>query len=96
MPLSESLELVSTAFSWSLIKFKSTPNLAKDGKGYCWESDGGGSYEIEEVDGQRRGTKIVIHLKRIFPILPRKIELRISLKNTLRLYSFLSPLTERK
>ena len=28
--------------------------------------DGGGSYEIEEVDGQRRGTKIVIHLKEDF------------------------------
>jgi molecular chaperone HtpG len=23
--------------------------------GHLWTSDGGGSYEIEEVDGQRRG-----------------------------------------
>ena len=38
----------------------------KEGKGYCWKSDGGGSYEIEEVDGQRRGTKIVIKLKEDF------------------------------
>ena len=43
-----------------------TRTWKKDGKGYCWESDGGGSYEIEEVDGQRRGTKIVIHLKEDF------------------------------
>ena len=67
-----------------------TRTWQKDGKGYCWESDGGGS-EIEEVDGQRRGTKIVIHLKRILPILPKKTESRISLRNTPHLYSFLYP-----
>ena len=43
-----------------------TRTWQKEGKGCCWESDGGGSYEIEEVDGQRRGTKIVIHLKEDF------------------------------
>lgn len=31
--------------------------------GHVWTSDGGGSYEIEEVEGQRRGVKIVIELK---------------------------------
>jgi molecular chaperone HtpG len=31
--------------------------------GHVWSSDGSGSYEIEESEGQRRGTKIVIHLK---------------------------------
>lgn len=31
--------------------------------GQVWISDGGGSYEIEESDGQRRGAKIVIELK---------------------------------
>src|ERR1700748_1807313 len=31
--------------------------------GHLWTSDGSGSYEIEESDGQRRGTKIVIELK---------------------------------
>lgn len=30
---------------------------------HVWTSDGSGSYEIEEVDGQRRGTKIVVKLK---------------------------------
>ena len=31
--------------------------------GHAWESDGSGSYSLEESDGQRRGAKIVIHLK---------------------------------
>ena len=31
--------------------------------GHLWTSDGSGSYEIEESDGQRRGAKIVIELK---------------------------------
>ncbi len=32
-------------------------------QGHVWSSDGSGSYEIEEADGQRRGSKIVIELK---------------------------------
>ena len=43
-----------------------TRSWQTEAKGYCWESDGSGSYEIEEVDGQRRGTKIVIKLKEDF------------------------------
>jgi molecular chaperone HtpG len=31
--------------------------------GHVWTSDGSGSYEIEESEGQRRGAKIVIELK---------------------------------
>jgi len=31
--------------------------------GQVWTSDGGGSYEIEEASGERRGAKIVIELK---------------------------------
>ncbi len=31
--------------------------------GHVWSSDGSGSYEIEEVGGQRRGCKVVIELK---------------------------------
>ena len=31
--------------------------------GLVWESEGAGSYKIEEAEGQRRGTKIVVHLK---------------------------------
>jgi len=34
-----------------------------DEPGHRWSSDGTGSYEIEEVEGLRRGTKIVIKLK---------------------------------
>jgi TNF receptor-associated protein 1 len=32
-------------------------------QGHVWSSDGSGSYEIEEADGQQRGCKIVIELK---------------------------------
>jgi TNF receptor-associated protein 1 len=35
----------------------------KDEPGHVWTSDGSGSYEIEESEGERRGTKIVIELK---------------------------------
>jgi len=31
-------------------------------KGYCWTSDGGGSYTISEAEGVQRGTKIIIEL----------------------------------
>ncbi len=31
--------------------------------GHVWTSDGSGSYEIEESDGERRGAKVVIELK---------------------------------
>lgn len=34
-----------------------------DEPGQRWSSDGSGRYEIEEVEGQRRGTKIVVQLK---------------------------------
>lgn len=33
-----------------------------DALGHVWTSDGSGAYEIEQVEGQRRGTKIVITL----------------------------------
>ena len=35
----------------------------EDESGHVWTSDGSGSFEVEEVEGQRRGTKIVISLK---------------------------------
>lgn len=35
----------------------------EDEPGHVWTSDGSGSYEIEPVEGQRRGTKIVVRLK---------------------------------
>jgi molecular chaperone HtpG len=34
-----------------------------EGMGHCWSSDGVGSYEIEESEGQRRGCKVVLELK---------------------------------
>lgn len=35
----------------------------KDAPGHVWSSDGSGNYEVEEVEGQRRGAKIVVELK---------------------------------
>jgi molecular chaperone HtpG len=40
-----------------------THDWRKDGKSLVWKSGGSGSYEIETVTGERRGTKIVAHLK---------------------------------
>ena len=40
-----------------------THSWKSDAQGYCWKSDGSGTYEIEESEGQRRGSKIVITLK---------------------------------
>ena len=39
-----------------------THSWKKDEPGHVWTSDGSGSYEIEESEGQRRGAKIVIEL----------------------------------
>ncbi|WP_269537822.1 molecular chaperone HtpG [Cerasicoccus fimbriatus] len=40
-----------------------TRNWQSDGTGWCWTSEGAGSYTIEEAEGLNRGTKIVIKLK---------------------------------
>jgi len=40
-----------------------THSWQPDSKGYKWTSDGSGEYAIEETEGLRRGTKIVIKLK---------------------------------
>ncbi|ORX58547.1 heat shock protein Hsp90 [Piromyces finnis] len=40
-----------------------TKSAHKNAKGYCWTSDGSGSYDVAEADGVTCGTKIVIHLR---------------------------------
>lgn len=40
-----------------------TRSWQPEGQCLCWSSDGSGSYEIEEAEGERRGTRIVISLK---------------------------------
>jgi molecular chaperone HtpG len=40
-----------------------TRSWRRDDPGHVWSSDGGGSYEIEPAEGQRRGAKIVVELK---------------------------------
>jgi len=39
-----------------------TRSWQSGGTGWCWTSDGSGSYTIEESEGVRRGTKIIITL----------------------------------
>ena len=54
----------STAPSWSPSACGSTPTPGGPAEpGHVWESDGSGSYTIEEAEGQRRGCKIVVELK---------------------------------
>lgn len=40
-----------------------TRSWRTDARGYCWTSEGQGNYEIEEVEGQRRGSKIIVDLR---------------------------------
>jgi len=40
-----------------------THSWKKDGMDLLWKSDGSGTYEIEKVKGNRRGTSIVVYLK---------------------------------
>jgi TNF receptor-associated protein 1 len=40
-----------------------THSYHEEADGLKWESDGGGGYVIDEVPGQRRGCRIVVHLK---------------------------------
>ncbi len=40
-----------------------TRSWRKEETGWCWTSEGAGSYELEAVEGQRRGCKIVVELK---------------------------------
>ncbi|MFP4166543.1 MAG: molecular chaperone HtpG [Opitutales bacterium] len=47
----------------------------------CWSSDGSGSYEIEPVEGERRGTRIVIQLKEECKDLAKKDRVERIIKN---------------
>ncbi len=40
-----------------------TRSCQPDQPGWCWTSEGSGSYEIEQVEEQPRGTKVVVYLK---------------------------------
>lgn len=57
-----------------------TRDWRKDGNCFCWSSDGSGAYEIEEVEGERRGTRIVISLKDEFKDFAKKVRLEEIIK----------------
>lgn len=50
------------------------------GECLCWSSDGSGAYEIEQVDGERRGTRIVINLKDEFKEFAKKDRIETIIK----------------
>ncbi|NCG08795.1 MAG: molecular chaperone HtpG, partial [Verrucomicrobia bacterium] len=52
-----------------------------EGECFCWSSDGSGAYEIETVDGERRGTRIVLHLKDEYKEFAKKDRLEGIIKN---------------
>ena len=41
-----------------------TRSWKKDGEDLLWKSDGSGTYEIEKTKGNRRGTSIIVYLKK--------------------------------
>jgi TNF receptor-associated protein 1 len=43
--------------------FSRSGDADKDASGYCWESDGMGTFTVNRVDDLARGTRIEIHLK---------------------------------
>ena len=57
-----------------------TRSWQKDGECYCWSSDGSGAYEIEQVEGERRGTRIVINLKEEYKEFAKKDRLEEIIK----------------
>ncbi len=57
-----------------------TRSWHKEGKCYCWSSDGSGAYEIEKVEGERRGTRIVISLKEEYKDFAKKTRLEEIIK----------------
>jgi molecular chaperone HtpG len=57
-----------------------TRSFRPDADCLCWTSDGSGSYEIESVSGERRGTRIVIKLKEEYKSFARKSEAERILK----------------
>ncbi len=52
-----------------------------EGECLCWSSDGSGAYEIEPVEGERRGTRFVIHLKEDYKEFAQKNRLETIVKN---------------
>ncbi len=58
-----------------------TRSWQPDGESLCWSSDGSGAYEIERVEGERRGTRIVIQLKDEYKDFAKKDRIEGIIKN---------------
>ncbi|KAI9030338.1 heat shock protein Hsp90 family protein [Hyaloraphidium curvatum] len=60
-----------------------TRSARKGSKGYCWSTDGSGSYDVAEAEGVSVGTKIVLHLKDD----SRKFADKFDVENIIKKYS---------
>lgn len=58
-----------------------TRTWQQEGESLCWSSDGSGAYEIEAVEDERRGTRIVLHLKDEYKEFAKKDRLEEIIKN---------------
>ena len=58
-----------------------TRSWKTEGESLCWSSDGSGAYEIEPVEGERRGTRIVINLKDEYKEFAKKDRIEGIIKN---------------
>lgn len=58
-----------------------TRTWQQEGECLCWTSDGSGAYEISTAEGERRGTRIVIHLKEAYKEFAQKSRLETIIKN---------------
>ncbi|MGB0257134.1 MAG: molecular chaperone HtpG [Coraliomargarita sp.] len=58
-----------------------TRSWKTEGESLCWSSDGSGAYEIEQVEGERRGTRIVINLKDEYKEFAKKDRIEGIIKN---------------
>ncbi len=57
-----------------------TRTWRNEGENLRWSSDGSGAYEIEPVEGERRGTRIVLHLKDAYKDFAKKDRIESILK----------------
>ena len=58
-----------------------TRNWQNDGESLHWSSDGSGAYEIAVIENERRGTRILLHLKEEYKEFAKKDRLEGIIKN---------------
>ena len=62
-----------------------TKSYQKDAQAFEWRSDGSGKYFLTEIDKEKRGTDIIIHLKEEEKEYTDKVKIQSIIKNILTL-----------